>query len=189
VDASNPLSCSLQYAGNTLDLAFGNNVTIKYRPITDELIVYATRAVKKDEPIGITLGQEYWCAMEWNLPTLIRAQNTYAAQEDPLWIDLLYRKRKQLHGLLNEGDGDGDAESTSSTDDEGEEKAASAIRQETWDWTTAYTSQPRSTAGMGLEYDHPYGGEILAAQEVIRNSDLHHKSLFFNISGKEHRDQ
>jgi hypothetical protein len=42
---------------------------------------------------------------------------------------------------------------------------------------------------MGLENDHLYEGEILAAQEVIRNSDSHHKSLFFNINGEGHRDQ
>jgi hypothetical protein len=130
VDASNLLSCSLRYAGDTLDLSFGNNATIKYCSI---VIVNATRAIEKDEPIGITFEQEYWCAMEWDLPTLIRAQNAYAAQDDPLWIDLLYRKRKQLHVLLDEGDGDGDAESKSSTDDESEEKAASMIRQETGD--------------------------------------------------------
>jgi hypothetical protein len=127
--------------------------------------------------------------LEWDLPTLIRAQNAYAAQDDPLWIDILYRKRKQLHLLLDEGADDGDSDSTSSTDDEDEDKAVSAIRQEAGDWTTAYTSQPRTTAGMGLEYDHLYGGDILAAQEVIRGSDSHHKSLFFNINGEGHRDQ
>jgi hypothetical protein len=42
---------------------------------------------------------------------------------------------------------------------------------------------------MGLENDHLYEGEILAAQEVIRNSDSHHKSLFFNINGEGYRDQ
>jgi hypothetical protein len=60
VYTSNPLSCSLRNAGDMLDLAFvGNNVTIEYCPIADELIVYATRAIQKDEPIGITFGQEY----------------------------------------------------------------------------------------------------------------------------------
>jgi hypothetical protein len=59
----------------------------------------------------------------------------------------------QQNILLDEGDDDGDAESTSSTDDEGDKKAASQIRKENGDWTTAYTSQPRLTADMGLEYD------------------------------------
>jgi hypothetical protein len=101
--------------------------------------------------------------MEWDLPILLRAQTAYVTQDDPLWIDLISRKRMQQNILLDEGDDNGDAKSTSFTDDEGDEMAASQIRQKNGDWTTAYASQPRPTAGMGLEYDHLYGGEILAA--------------------------
>jgi hypothetical protein len=92
-----------------------------------------------DELIGITFGQEYWCAMGGDLPTVLGAQTAYAAQDDPLWINLMSLKRMQQNILLNKGDVDGDAESTFSMDDEGDEKAVSQIRQETGDWSTAYT--------------------------------------------------
>jgi hypothetical protein len=132
--------------------------------------VYATRDIEKDEPIGITFGQEYWRAMEWDYPTLCRAQVAYAAQNDPLWNDLIRRKAKQMRIFLDDGaeDDDDDESTSSSTDDEAEDKKADAVTQDTGDWATAFTSLPRSTDGMGLEYDHLYGGDILAAKEVVQ---------------------
>jgi hypothetical protein len=165
VDASNPLACTLRYAGDTLDLEFGNNAVVQYCPILDKALVYATRDIDKDEPIGITFGQEYWRAMEWDLPTLLRAQVAYAAQTDPLWNDLIRRKSKLMNIMLDEGEDQGDDESSSSTDDEEDEKKAAQIIHETGDWAKPYISLPRPTKGMGLEYDNLYGGDIGSSKD------------------------